>query len=335
MNTAVGNGPPPTPDTTLPTITDISATDVNSNRAVITWQTDENATSVAEYGLTQSYGSQTKETNLITSHNLVLTGLTPESTYQYRVRSTDSAGNEQVSNNFNFTTNAFTPTNGNSLSFTVNNPGDNDHGFQPSIPGDFGAEEFTMELWVKADNSFPVGPTSGVSRQLNWSIADNTPGGSQWWYDGNFLLDGHNNVGGSGTFSLQFYGGGRLRWHFDGSSASRVVQAFPANTTPSLLDGTWHHVTLVRRWINTDDAQLEMWIDGSLIDTKVIGGRTNMRQYWDTFSDYHPQGRGWFWGAEKQVTYSGSESLYDDYKGLFDEVSFWNRAKPAAEIQAN
>lgn len=71
---------------------------------------------------------------------------------------------------------------------------------------------------------------------------------------GNFLLDGHNNGDFSaGTFSLQHYGGGRIRWALgDGANPGPggiwAVQAFPANETPSLLDGQAHLVAAVRRF---------------------------------------------------------------------------------------
>ena len=224
--------------------------------------------------------------------------------------------------------------------YVINASNDHEYGLQTQLPSGFGDGEFTFELWIRPDDSFPVGPTDSGSNQLtNWTATDNEPHSSDsWWFDGNFLLDGHNN--GSfqdGTFSLQFYGGGRIRWLFgDGVSAGAgghwSVGAFPATNTPSLLDGNWHQITLVRRWSgDDDDAKLELWIDGDQVATQTSSERTNMRSYWNSWSGFPNDQEGWFWGSEKQAAI-GVLSQYEDYKGLVDEMRFWSRAKSGLEI---
>jgi chitodextrinase len=231
---------------------------------------------------------------------------------------------------------------GGSLEWRSSSAGYFDYGTQLSIPAGFGNAEFTMELWLRPNNTFPVGSTvSGQGQLKNWSNADYSPySSSGWWFEGNFLLDGHQNAGSAfqdGTFSLQFYGGGRIRWLF-GDGASRTVagqlwaiQAYPASASPSLLDGKWHHVALVRRFVGTTQSQLELWIDGVLIDTEASPARTNMRQYWDNWSGFPANQRGWFWGTEKQAAI-GVLAQYEDYKGLVDELRFWSRAKSTTEL---
>ncbi len=92
-------------DTTAPTISARTATNITSNSATITWTTSEPATSQVNYGLTTSYGSTTTlDPTLLTSHSVTLTGLAPSTTYNYRVRSFDAAGNERVSANSTFVT---------------------------------------------------------------------------------------------------------------------------------------------------------------------------------------------------------------------------------------
>jgi hypothetical protein len=94
-----------TADTTPPIISAVTAVNIQSNAATITWTTNEPATTQVEYGLTEAYGSQTiNDTALVTSHNQTLSGLTPSSVYHYRVRSTDAAGNLAISPDFTFTT---------------------------------------------------------------------------------------------------------------------------------------------------------------------------------------------------------------------------------------
>lgn len=226
-----------------------------------------------------------------------------------------------------------------SMEYFVNDALDYDYGVQTVLPTGFGEGEFTLELWIKPNESFPVGSTvSGADQRRNWSSSDVQPYSSEsWWYAGNFLLDGHNNnAAEDGTFSLQFYGGGRVRWLFgDGSypgpGSNWSVGAYPANTAPSLLDGAWHQLTLVRRWSGSSSSQLELWIDGELIAAEVTPVRPNMRQWWDSWAGFPGAERGWFWGAEKQAAV-GALDQYEDYKGLLDEVRFWDRAKSAAEI---
>ena len=236
------------------------------------------------------------------------------------------------------------PTAGSSVYFAFNDPspGEHDYAQQLVIPPGFGDAEFTFEMWVKLDNSFPSGSVSGVSdveRQTNWAIEDGQPYSSDsWWFDGNFLLDGHNNNAFAlGTFDLQIVGDGRLRWLFgDGDSSSLPggvwgIQAYPSSTTSTLLDGNWHQITLVRRWSGTTQADLEMWIDGSLIAIETSTARTSMRQWWDSWTDFPGGQEGWFYGAEKQAAI-GNIPAFEDYKGLTDEIRFWNRAKTTTEI---
>ncbi|MBB6096097.1 hypothetical protein HNQ60_004988 [Povalibacter uvarum] len=227
-----------------------------------------------------------------------------------------------------------------SLEFFQNGANAFDYAQQTSLPSAFGSGEFTLELWLKPNQNFPVGSTTSTSsKYTTWSSADVAPySRSDWWYYGNFLLDGFNNSSfPSGSVGLQFYGGGRLRWLFgDGSSVIggvRSVGAYPASNTPSLLDGRWHHVTLVRRWSGSSASQLELWIDGALIDSETSPVRTNMRQWWNSWSGYPSGQSGFVWGAEKIAAISGA--AWEDYKGLVDDVRFWSRAKSASEIQSN
>ena len=69
-----------------------------------------------------------------------------------------------------------------------------------------------------------------------------------------------------------------------------------------------------------------------LIDFETSARRTNMAtSYWDSWTGFPANQRGWFWGAEKQAAI-GSIAQWEDYKGLIDELRFWSRAKSAAEI---
>lgn len=248
---------------------------------------------------------------------------------------------------------SFTAGFADSLRFLPSEPKQFDFADQRALPPAFGAGEFTLELWIKPDSSFPVGFTGrGTFGQLkNWSDFDPRPySRGDWWYAGNWLLDGHSRPKGfspadtrEGTFSLQFYGGGRLRWMFadDGEKVPVgkvwAVQAYPASETASLLDGRWHSVACVRRWIGNNEAQLELWINGKMVSSEKIPQRVNMRKFWD--DPPHPEDPkelgGWSWGSEIMTSWNFFFTQYEDYKGLLDELRFYDRAKSPDELTNN
>lgn len=98
-----------TPDTTPPVISAVAAGSISDTQATITWTTNEAATSVVNYGLTTAYGSTASTTGYTTAHSVALTGLTPQTTYHYKVTSADAASNSAQSSDYTFTTTA-TPT---------------------------------------------------------------------------------------------------------------------------------------------------------------------------------------------------------------------------------
>jgi len=90
--------PSATPDTTPPRITGISVIGISLNHMDIGWYTDEPATSQVEYGTKPEYGSITPLNESLTNdHSVTLGGLLPVTTYHFRVRSKDAAGNEAIS----------------------------------------------------------------------------------------------------------------------------------------------------------------------------------------------------------------------------------------------
>jgi len=93
-------------DNIPPVISSANASSITQSSAVITWTTNEPSDSQVEYGQTISYGNQTVLNNsMTTSHSVTLSGLAANTTYHYRVKSRDAAGNLAVSNDYIFTTN--------------------------------------------------------------------------------------------------------------------------------------------------------------------------------------------------------------------------------------
>jgi hypothetical protein len=88
-------------------IYNVSVGSVAQSTATISWTTSEIADTQVEYGTTLSYGSSsTLKDNVtrVTSHSVSLTGLTPNTTYNYRVKSRDASGNLVISENQTFKT---------------------------------------------------------------------------------------------------------------------------------------------------------------------------------------------------------------------------------------
>ena len=98
------------PDTTPPIIDAVASSAITSTSATITWATDEASDSQVEYGTTAAYGSSTTpNTSMVTTHSQALTGLVGSTTYHYRIKSRDAAGNLATSGDFTFTTADGTP----------------------------------------------------------------------------------------------------------------------------------------------------------------------------------------------------------------------------------
>jgi len=101
-------------DTTKPVITFPDEPTVLATSASIPWHTDENSSSQVEYGISNTYGSlepaapsddpSTGQSIGVIDHAVILTGLQPNQTYHYRVKSKDAAGNEAVSEDKTLTT---------------------------------------------------------------------------------------------------------------------------------------------------------------------------------------------------------------------------------------
>jgi type VI protein secretion system component Hcp len=94
-----------TNDLAPPVLSGVASSGITSSAATITWTTNEAADSQVEYGATTAYGSSTAlNPALVASHSQTLSGLVSSTTYHYRVKSRDAAGNLATSADFTFTT---------------------------------------------------------------------------------------------------------------------------------------------------------------------------------------------------------------------------------------
>ncbi len=90
-------------DITPPVISDIKV-EAHSDKAIVSWTTDESAISWVAYGTIPNYGNEFQDNNYVTSHTVTLSFLSPQTTYYYQVKARDRAGNVSSSSGATFTT---------------------------------------------------------------------------------------------------------------------------------------------------------------------------------------------------------------------------------------
>ncbi|MCG7848004.1 MAG: fibronectin type III domain-containing protein [ANME-2 cluster archaeon] len=82
---------------------------VTSKKAVITWETNKPSDSLIKYGTNSKHLSlEASSSDMVTSHSIILTGLSSSTKYYFRVKSTDDLGNTVIEDNngalYEFTT---------------------------------------------------------------------------------------------------------------------------------------------------------------------------------------------------------------------------------------
>jgi Purple acid Phosphatase, N-terminal domain/PKD domain len=91
-------------DNTPPTISNLALDSLTANSVHLLWSTNENTTGHIEFGPSPSFGSWLHNMVFTKTHDYILSGLSPATTYYYRVISSDAAGNQNVSSAETFTT---------------------------------------------------------------------------------------------------------------------------------------------------------------------------------------------------------------------------------------
>ncbi|MBN2385011.1 M28 family peptidase, partial [bacterium] len=97
-----------TADCVAPIISNVQITNITTNSAVVTWQTNEPADSTVYYGTTPPTWSSESTTDLVTDHSVLIYGLDDCTLYYVWVESADGAGNSDSDDNggsyYTFTT---------------------------------------------------------------------------------------------------------------------------------------------------------------------------------------------------------------------------------------
>ncbi len=89
----------------MPKVGLVKAFNITETTAEITWVSTETTTTQIEYGITTDYGALSALDEKYTfSHKVVLTGLTPDTTYHYRIKVKDQMDVEYLSDDYTFKT---------------------------------------------------------------------------------------------------------------------------------------------------------------------------------------------------------------------------------------
>ncbi len=199
------------------------------------------------------------------------------------------------------------PPGGFSLRFFGNGYADIDRvkiPIDPHIPADVGAEDFTLEWWMKA---IPGENSAGAC----------TPGGDNWIF-GNMIFD--RDVFGDGDHGD--YGvslaDGRIAFGIGRGSESHTVCG-----ETDLADGAWHHVAVTRAL----DEQMQIYVDGKL--DGAGSGPAGDISYRDGRSTSYPDDPYLVIGAEKHDL---DRVLYPSFSGWLNEIRLSNVVRYAAEF---
>ena len=175
-------------DTTAPGISSVSSSGISQSQATITWTTDESSTTQVIYSVDTNYGSNTTvNTSRVTSHSQTITGLSSGTTYHYKVKSRDAAGNLRTSADNTFTTSSggdTTPPNaitGLSASDKINAESTISVSWNESNAPDFAG----YYVYRKANASFTDVEATGVSKITTITVRSTTS------YEDTSAVDGY------------------------------------------------------------------------------------------------------------------------------------------------
>jgi hypothetical protein len=169
-------------------VASVSVSGVQTAQATVGWATNNAASTTVLYGTSAAYGSTATGAATAFTHSVILSGLTPGTTYHYQVVSTDIYGQTVTSGDQNFTTNSSMVSVSGAVSLQGVAAGNlaQPLTFTLTPTGTTGGGVITQTLTPAADGSFtltnvPAGTyTLGVkgSKWLRRDVAVSTAGGS-------------------------------------------------------------------------------------------------------------------------------------------------------------
>jgi hypothetical protein len=202
-------------DETTPVISSVSVSNITETGAAIAWNTNEPATSQVEYGATISYGSTTPlDSTLVTSHSVGLSGLNPDISYHYRVRSKDASANEAISGDYTFTTGPVAEK------IEV-------HLTEWAVVDDFGTAALRLGFTTTSDVEFHLTNPDGVE-------TDSAPVG-EWEREAKLELAGYYEVPDSGQYILT------VKDALGETITTETFEFIGADVTISEVSPTWEY----------------------------------------------------------------------------------------------
>jgi chitodextrinase len=194
LNLTFSTLPPPV----APNISNVLVVNITDTTAIVTWQTDIDATSVVDYGITTAYGAAENYSMLTTNHSVWLTGLTPLTTYHFRVSSLEETGLATSTGDFLFTTTGDATAPSNVFGF-IATAGNGQNILSWTNPAD---PDFAYVIIRARTDGFPLSPTDGrlvyqgpLSGFTDFGLTNNTT-----YYYTNFAFDASGNFS-SGAFA--------------------------------------------------------------------------------------------------------------------------------------
>lgn len=196
---------------------------------------------------------------------------------------------------------------------------DNASGPDASAPCDVGAGSFTIDFWMRGLLSDNLTENNGGDFEC--SCFD--------WINGNIIID-RDVFGGTENDWGVSIAGGLVRFGTGRGDPPTADQDNTIEGSTSVLDGTWHHVALVR---DSQSGRKSIHVDGVLdFESSINSSRDDI-----SFPNGGAPGQLTPWGpyivlaAEKHD--AGAE--YPSFNGFIDEVRIWNVARTSAQIEAD
>ncbi|MEQ1676155.1 MAG: N,N-dimethylformamidase beta subunit family domain-containing protein [Chitinophagaceae bacterium] len=299
------------PDAISPVISNVVVTPNGNGTALITWTTDEAATSLVNYGaVSNNLNLNSSDPAFVISHSITVSGLTPGTTYYYQVSSTDCSSNTATLSVANF----FVPypvttclndqhtadfANGTTGTGTYISPKDGGEVIlKPAIADDFpgaalpaGWQSFA---WTGGTSTVSGGSVTVNGARLN-TVSPNTPcaPGSMMEFVATFGAASFQHIGFGGGTDATASGGiynGEEPWAmFSTNNTTNILHARVYNGSSSTnlnIAGSYIGSAHLYR-INWNAGSFDFYIDGVLVANIpiVVGGQMRL-----AVSDYNNDG---------------------------------------------
>lgn len=147
-------------DTEAPIISNVQVTEVGESSVTITWETDEDADSLVNFGLQENYGILRQPVPDKTSHSITLDDLEPGRVYYFRVVSSDEDGNQGISADYKVQTSGTPQT------------GDGDGNGQAAAQGQGQGAQAGDGNSAQTQTETQTQPTTQVQTQTTQEIVD-------------------------------------------------------------------------------------------------------------------------------------------------------------------